>query len=214
MQRSRDPWVTHNKLRVVTLGPIGDGASQYLMEYMCGHAMDDPSQPITLLIRSPGGEMYETVCCIDAINTARSMLDKDVPINGLVHGFAMSAASVLLMYCDKRFITENSVLMLHGMTQNVRGADDDFLRAQEKVMDGMRKLMVDAYEHRSHLSRQQVVDMMRRNTPTYFTAQEALRDGLVDEVVKSSLPFDDARLIEAQHEEPVDIPEDDPWENV
>ena len=180
---------THQKMRTAGIHVVAEGLSTYILETLCGYALDDPSKPINIIFRSPGGDVFEALATADAINAAREILDPGVPIVGTVHGHAESAGSLLLQFCDVRKITNHSYIMVHGMSQNIFGADEARQEANRELMQSLRDTFIQAYSSRSTVPLGTWRRYMKSSLPRYYTARQALEAGLVDEVVDNIPSF-------------------------
>jgi ATP-dependent protease ClpP protease subunit len=79
--------------------------------------------PINLHIQSSGGSLLNAFYIVDLIENS------DIPINTYVDGYAASAASLISVVGKKKFMTENSMIMIHQLSSVKEGKyqelDDD-----------------------------------------------------------------------------------------
>lgn len=143
------------------------------------------SGPVTLRINSPGGDVFAARAVVAAMNAHEG------EITAYVDGYAASAASVITAAADKVVMAQGAFLMIHkAWTLTVGNADDhmDTAALLEKI-DGT---IADSYAARSGKSAAHYADLMAAET--WFTAQEAVAEGLADEIadkpVKASAHWD------------------------
>ena len=134
------------------------------------------TQPITVVINSDGGSVYEAhgVC-----DTIRGVRKGGVDIRGVVHGHAMSAAVLILQACTTRTITEYGMLMVHGAVNVTRG-DAREMEAERDASNKLIEIQARLLEERTGRDWR---ELLRDQLPHYYTAGEALAMGLVDTIV-------------------------------
>jgi ATP-dependent protease ClpP protease subunit len=96
-----------------------------------------------------------------------------------IDGFALSAASVVAMAGDTVIMPGNSMMMIHNPMVMSFGNSEQ-LRKDAETLDKMRDAMISAYNDKSGLSREDLIEML--DAETWFTAQEAVDKGLADVV--------------------------------
>ena len=139
----------------------------------------DRDAAITLLISSEGGLLLDAQAIADAIADVQH---RGTPIVGRVHGQAMSAAILPLLACSHRETSPDALLMVHGMTTDA-GLND--LRNQEAelaVNNRLTSRMAAGLALRTARDIGYWLPLLHDRLPHYFFAEEALAEGLVDEV--------------------------------
>jgi ATP-dependent Clp protease, protease subunit len=141
---------------------------------------DDPEKEITVLINSPGGEIYSGLAMYDMMGFVKC------PIQTIVVGLAASMGSILLLAGDKgkRFALPNAKVLIHqpllsGVYQG---------RATELEIQANEMLKV-----REHLNRVisektgQPIENVQKDTErdNWMNAEEALKYGLLDKIISS-----------------------------
>ena len=132
----------------------------------------DPTQKITVHINSPGGSVPDGLAIT---NLLRGRGNVDVVIDG----WAVSIATVIAMAGDTVRIADNAVFMIHNPTTITMGEAED-MRSAADVLDKMKSQIIKTYQRRSKLPEDRLAELM--NAETWFTAEEALDNGFVDEV--------------------------------
>jgi ATP-dependent Clp protease protease subunit len=134
-----------------------------------------PEKEITLAIKTLGGCVYSGLAIFDRIKMSPKK------VNTLAIGETMSAGTIILQAGHKRLATKHAQLLFHSGYEDLSGTpeDNDITR---KHFRKIQKQMVDIYAERSHVGERAIKMWLKKDT--YFTAEEALSKGLIDEVVK------------------------------
>lgn len=131
------------------------------------------SGPIEMRINSPGGDVFAARAIMAA------MAGYGDEITAYVDGYAASAASIIAIAAGKVVMAEGSFMMIHKAWTWSVGNSDDFLSAAA-LLDKIDGTIAETYAGRSGKDREHHVEQMRAET--WFTAQEAVDEGLADEV--------------------------------
>ena len=150
------------------------------------YTLSETKEDIQLLLTSYGGEIDAGGAIIRAIRHAQN---KGCTIIGEVRGYAMSMAAVILQVCDVRFASPEDIIMVHGSTSITVGS----IRNQEADVDLAKKLM-DIHAHffadrntsddKEYHKLKYWRKLLDDNYPRYYFGEEALKIGLIDEVIK------------------------------
>ena len=143
------------------------------------------NEPITLIIQSGGGTVIPTYQLEDVIQGLNS------PVDALVMGDCASMAVDLLQMCRRRLMLPSARLLIHYIRYRQRWICDDFdqldidfkyFRERNEEI-AMRRL--DLYMKRTGLPREKITEIFRHGEihEAYFSAQQALKLCLVDEIV-------------------------------
>lgn len=147
--------------------------------------LGEGTDPITLLISSPGGDVLYGMAIVQCIREAQR---KGVEVIGEVYGLACSMGFIILQTCDVRRMGDMCVLMAHGFTTIVQGDSKD-IDAERGLIMWYRENIAAAHANRCTVQDSIYSDpatwmeIMTSSTPVYFNAQDALELGLVDEVI-------------------------------
>ena len=161
--------------RVMLTGPI-DGK---LAERVCAQLLvleADGDAPVTLYLHSPGGEVDAGFAIYDTMQALRC----DVATVCL--GFAASMAQFLLCAGapGRRFAHAHSRVLMHQPLGAVEGyAVDVAIQAEQFSL--ARRLMAELTAHHTGQSVERITADGDRDR--WFTAEEALAYGMVDEVI-------------------------------
>ena len=154
---------------------VGDIDEEMLRKAQIGLALlDGGRKPITIYLTSTGGSVDVGFGIYDAIKGCSS------PTHIVVRGYAYSMAVAILQAGRRRYITPESLLMVH----QIRGSI-----ARDLVQNHTRT--VAAWEHSNDRMAAVIADRMGVSLPiykkkylldTYFTASESVSAGLADAV--------------------------------
>lgn len=134
-----------------------------------------PKVPIELHIHSGGGDLFAGLAAVDVIQSLKS------PIHTYVEGSAASAATLMSLAGDKRFMYKNSFMLIHQISSlMVHGTHEQFkdeFENQQKLMDKIRQLYID----RSDMSADVIDEILVRDL--WLDSEKCLEYGLVDKIV-------------------------------
>jgi ATP-dependent protease ClpP protease subunit len=140
---------------------------KYAIEFDC----EPPN--IYLHISSYGGCLFSAFSVVDTIKNCR------VPIVSIVEGKAASAATIISMVCKKRYMTNNSFMLIHQLSSVSMGKyealKDDFLN-DTKLMELIYKL----YRENTSLSTKEIKACLQRDI--WWNSEECVDAGLVDDL--------------------------------
>jgi len=131
-------------------------------------------KPIKLYISSHGGSVYEVLGAFDSI---RNM---SVPVHTICKGFVASAGTILSLAGSKRFITQNSYMLIHqlrsGMWGKYEELSDDFKNCKT-LMKHLKKI----YVENTNLKDNELDDILKKDIS--WSAEICLEKGLVHEII-------------------------------
>lgn len=129
---------------------------------------------IELHIHSSGGELYAGVSAYDRLKNNK------IPIHTIIEGEACSAATLIALAGKKRYITENSMILIHQIRTWFSGKHNDLedeMKTANKLMDNL----IGIYTMHTNMKETKLQQIIRREE--YLTAQECLKMGFVDEIL-------------------------------
>jgi ATP-dependent protease ClpP protease subunit len=135
---------------------------------------------VTVLVNSPGGDVFEAMTIYNLLR------DHAAKVTVKVMGMAASAASIIAMAGDEIRMGSGTFMMIHNAWGVVIGNRHEMREAAD-LFDGFDAALVDIYESRTGLSREDLGDMMDKET--YLNATDAVSRGFadgIDEGVKGS----------------------------
>jgi len=136
--------------------------------------------PINIYIDSYGGRVYQCFGLLSVIDCSVT------PIHTYVTGAAMSAGFLMLICGHKRFAYALSTPLYHQASKSFYGTakdmEEDFMeikRLQTKMEDIVMK--------RTKITREKLTEIYEKKTDWYMSATQALRLGVVDEIIKNQI---------------------------
>lgn len=140
---------------------------------------DTPNYEIRLLFASWGGSVDFGNVIIGKI---RALQQQGYKFIGIVESMAFSMAYDILIHCDRRIGYKYSQYLLHQTSFGVGGELKEIARA----VDYQKKLWnisVDYYVANTKLTRERVEEIYDRKENYFFTAEEALENGSIHEII-------------------------------
>lgn len=133
-------------------------------------------EPIHLYLNSFGGSLYDCLGIVDLIRNLKT------PIHSYCFGKCMSAGMVVFACCDKRFISENSTVMLHQLSGGYIGKYQDM---EENVEESrrMQKLMEDLIMINTYIDEDFLEELKYRKFDCYLDAEQCIEMGIADEII-------------------------------
>ena len=139
----------------------------------------ESGEELLLEINSIGGSVFDG-------NEIYSLLEGcQNPTRAVIQSMAASAASYMIMPCDRIEIHLPAQLMIHRASTVAWGNSEDLQQAQQ-MLDVTDTSILDTYCRRcgDRVSREELASMMENET--YIGSADALRYGLVDSIVGSA----------------------------
>jgi ATP-dependent Clp protease protease subunit len=180
-ERAYDIYSRLLKERIIFLGTeINDTVSNLVIAQLLFLQSEDAEKDISMYINSPGGVVTAGMAIYDTMQFLKC------PITTYCVGQAASMGAVLLAAGTKgkRFALPNSRIMIHQPLGGAQGQATD-IEIQTKEILRMKKTLNDLLSHHTG----QPVKTIEKDTDRDFfmSAEEAVKYGLVDEVVTKKL---------------------------
>jgi ATP-dependent Clp protease protease subunit len=181
-ERSFDIYSRLLKERIVFLGtPIDDNVGNLIMAQLLHLESEDPDKDINLYVNSPGGDITSLFAIYDTMQYIKP------DISTICMGQAASAAAVLVIAGTrgKRYALPHSRILLHQPRGGAEGQAVD-IQIQAREIVRYRELIDQLISEHTG----QPLERVSRDTDRDFilTAEEAVKYGVVDEVIESRKP--------------------------
>ena len=132
-------------------------------------------KPIRIIVDCGGGQLSVSETLSNIIKMSKT------PIYGIALGYVASGASVIYLSCHLKFALPNTVFVLHkGSCSGVSGTYDEivaFAKDYEKQME----TLIDFYIENTNYTEEEIVNNIQ--TDWYIRTEEAVENGLVDEII-------------------------------
>ena len=136
------------------------------------YKIDPP--PIHLHIQSEGGSLYHTLYIIELI---RKM---ETPVYTYVDGFAASAASLMSVVGAKRYMTDNSLILIHQLSGSESGKYNE-MQDQMSNMSILMSIIRKIYLEYTKLDEGTLNALLQKDL--WLESKTCLAYGLVDEII-------------------------------
>ena len=133
--------------------------------------------PIHLHIQSGGGSLFPTIYVVDLIKNQ----DSSVPIYTYVDGYAASAATLLSVAGSKRYMTKNSLMLIHQLSSGAEHGKYMELKDNMQNMDSLMKIIVSIYKENTKLTDDKLYELLQKDI--WLNSSQCLEYGLVDFII-------------------------------
>lgn len=141
-------------------------------------ALSDSCEELVVHINSPGGNVFEGLGICSIIK------DSAKPVTTINEGIAFSMGAVVLEAGAKRKSARGALLMFHSAASCVSGNKLE-LAAGAELLGKFDESLALVISDRSGKSKEEIVEKYFDGKDHYLTAEEALAEGFIDEIVDS-----------------------------
>jgi len=137
-------------------------------------------KPIYLHISSYGGLLHEAFLAYDYIKAS------PIPIYTVVEGYAASAATILSIAGNKRFITRTGIMLIHQLSTGMEGRYQELEEELQNSKQLMNKLYsIYVLETKGKMTKKQVIEELKHDK--WWNADKCINKGLCDDYYKELL---------------------------
>jgi ATP-dependent protease ClpP protease subunit len=132
---------------------------------------------IKLYITSYGGYVHQVFSAIDTIQNT------SIPVHTICKGVSASAGTLLSMAGKKRFITENTYMLIHEIRTGHFGKYTHLVESMqnnEQLMEHIKKY----YLQKTNMNLLELEEQLKKDI--YWNADKCLEKGLVHEIIKAN----------------------------
>ncbi len=167
------------------VGPVNDGVASLICAQLLFLESENPNKDIAFYINSPGGIVTSGLAIYDTIQYIRP------PVSTLCIGQAASMGSLLLAAGakGKRYTLPNSRIMIHQPSGGFQGQATDIEIHAKEILQTRARLN-EIYAHHTGQPMKVIEEAMDRDK--FLSPEEAKSFGLIDEVVTSRPPREEA----------------------
>jgi ATP-dependent Clp protease protease subunit len=184
-ERAYDIYSRLLKERIIFItGGIEDHVASVICAQLLFLESENPKKDIAMYINSPGGVVTSGLAIYDTMQYIRPA------VSTVCIGQAASMGSLLLAAGekDKRFALPNSRIMIHQPSGGAQGQATD-IEIQAREILSLRARLNDIYVHHTGQKLAAVEEALERDT--YLSPEDALKFGLIDQVVDKRPGMDD-----------------------
>lgn len=177
-ERSMDDFTLESVGAYMLFADIDQDSAKDLCEFIIkANYVFEKDQPLTILINSPGGGVYDGFGIIDLMESSKLVIQ--------TVGIGMMASMASLIFTTgtkgKRIMSRNSFIMTHQFHQGVEGKYHEFV-AQRSHEDDIHERFVQHFVRHTKMTEKQVREILLGNSDKWISAKEALEYGLCDEI--------------------------------
>ena len=159
---------------IMLMTPVNNISMTSVISQLLYLNVKDPSSPIHLYISSPGGSVLDGYGIIDTMNLI------EAPVYTYTIGLAASMGALIFLNGAKRYMLPHSELMLHQPLGGVSGQASDIEITANRIIK-MKKEINEMIATRCNIALEEVEKFTDRDR--YFSATEAIKYGLADEII-------------------------------
>lgn len=162
--------------RIIVSGPIREDTAMSFLEQITALECMDVTKTISVYINTYGGNVDSAICMYDAMKSCTC------PVVTIGMGKVMSAGVLLLAAGDKgkRYISENTRVMIHEISAEVYGAVSDMKSSLDEV-HGLQDTYVNLLAQCTGKSKTKILKDMENTL--YMNATDTIKYGIVDRVI-------------------------------
>ena len=178
-ERAYDIYSRLLKDRIIFIGtPIDDTVSNLVIAQLLFLQMENPDKDIDVYINTPGGAVTSGLAVYDTMQFVKS----DISTYCVGQATSMGALLLAAGAKGKRFALPHARIMIHQPWGGVQGAAADISIQAKEILRLRARIEEILARHTG-----QPLDKIKRDTDRdyFMNAEEALKYGLVDEVVES-----------------------------
>jgi ATP-dependent Clp protease protease subunit len=168
--------------RVLTVGEVDvDTANEVLEAIYIVNLEDeginvDKRDPLTIVVNSPGGEVYDGIAIVDAMNLSKT------PVNVVVLGRAMSMGLLIAACGHHRSASRNARFMYHEGSYEASGTGK-IHKNELAEYTKLEKLYDSILMEKTKLTAKEIKNLKNSSKEWYFDSNTALKLGIIDEIL-------------------------------
>tara|TARA_B100000886_G_scaffold274187_1_gene198099 strand:+ start:87 stop:725 length:639 start_codon:yes stop_codon:yes gene_type:complete len=130
--------------------------------------------PIKLHIQSFGGELLPSFYVCDLIKSL------ETPVHIYIDGYVASAASLISVCGDKRFMTKHSSILIHQLKSSSSGKFNE-MKDEFKNLNFFMESLKEIYLENTRIKNDELEDLLKSDI--WLPAKKCLELGLIDEII-------------------------------
>ena len=158
-------------------GEINDDNVGDCIRWIMAENCEGKRKELTLVINSPGGDLYSAFGLIDMIQSSK------IPVSTIGVGSLMSAAFLIFITGAKgrRRVTKNTSVMCHQFSTYYEGKEHD-AKAYEKETKYIKQRMLDIVKDSCSMEEKVIKRKLLPPSDVWLTAQECVDLGVADAI--------------------------------
>lgn len=130
--------------------------------------------PINLHIQSNGGSLLHAIYITDLIKNL------ETPVYTYIDGFSASAATIISVVGKKRYMTKNSVMLIHQLSSGMQGKFYE-MEDENENLNNLMKYITNIYIDNSKINEDLLSSILKRDI--WLNSTFCLENGLIDEII-------------------------------
>tara|TARA_R100000234_G_scaffold119966_1_gene104589 strand:- start:10105 stop:10725 length:621 start_codon:yes stop_codon:yes gene_type:complete len=136
------------------------------------HLSETPK--VNLHINSYGGSVFAGFGSVDYIRNCPA------PVVSIIDGCAASAATIMSVVANERYINEHAFMLIHQLSSGMWGKFED-MKDDMKNNEMLMKRIIKIYEEHTKIPKTKIKDILKRDL--WWDAKTCLKYGLVDDII-------------------------------
>ncbi len=174
--------VEHNKIYFysgvtrqdnLTLNKLIHTTGQKLFNIQNLYNLDTPPK-LNIHINSYGGSVFAGFGSVDYIRNC------PVPVVSVIDGCAASAATIMSVVAEERFMYEHAFMLIHQLSSGMWGKFEE-MKDDMKNNELLMKKIIGIYEEHTKIPKVKIKDILKRDL--WWDAKTCLKYGLVDDII-------------------------------
>lgn len=136
--------------------------------------LEGSNNPINLHIQSNGGSLFNSIYIIDLIKNL------ETPVYTYIDGFAASAATLISVVGKKRFMTTNSLMLIHQLSGGMNGKFSEMEDESENI-NSLMDFITRTYLENTKIDKFELEQILKHDI--WLNSTYCLQKGLVDKIL-------------------------------
>ena len=151
-----------------------ENVKNYMLPFKNNIQVERNYPPIYLHIKSNGGCVESAFSSLDLIKTSLS------PVYTIIEGYAASAATMLSIVGEKRFIHKNAHMLIHQMSTGFWGKMQE-INDEIKNIKEFEKVIFEIYKEHADIPDKKFKKILKHDL--WWNAEKCVKYNLVDEII-------------------------------
>ena len=155
-------------------GTITPESCFYLQQHLINLQNSD-NEKINFYIQSVGGSLLPAFGVIDTIKSS------SIPVNTYINGYVASAGSLLSVSGNKRYMSKNSMMLIHSLRTTIGEVNFQELEDHYLNSASMMNIVKNIYQEKAQISEEHLDYLLRHDY--WLNSSECLKYNFIDEII-------------------------------